>query len=172
MTHQQLCDIVKVLVKKQTKLESEVKTLKTQLATIGKKVTVEEYLAQGVRPSINVTQFGDLLKMTKDDFNELLDGKLETVLETIIARAVPSIDDVPLRTFTGNGGTVYYGENGLWRKTCVEDWNTISGVIKKSLMEQLKQWTDANERRLGDDSFSLRYTYVQKDYVFVFQKST
>lgn len=164
MTHQQLCDIVKVLVKKQTKLETEVKTLKTQLATIRKKVTVEEYLAQGVRPSINVIQFSDLLKMTDDDFNELLDGKLETVLETIITRAAPSIDEVPLRTFTGNGGTVYcYGENGLWRKTNVDDWNTMSGVIKKSLMEQLKQWTDANERRLSDDSFSLRYhTYVQK----------
>ena len=82
----------------------------------------------------------------------------------ITARASPSIEDVPLRTFTGNGGTVYcYGENGLWRKTNIDDWNTISGIIKKSLMEQLKQWTDANERRLGDDSFSLRYhTYVQK----------
>lgn len=164
MTHQQLCDTVKVLVKKQTKLEAEVKTLKSQLATIRKKVTVEEYLSRCVHPTNRITQFGLLLKVSSDDFSELLDGKLDTVLESIIARAVPSIEEVPLRTFTGNGGTVYcYGDDGLWRKTNTDDWTTMSGVIKKSLLEQLKRWTDTNERRLGDDSFSLRYhTYVQK----------
>lgn len=164
MSHKQLCDVIKVLARNQAKLETEVKTLKTQLATIRKKVTVEEYLTNGVRPPVDVNQFASSLVMTDEDFTELLDGKLETVLEGIIARAVPSIDDVPLRTFTGNGGTVYcYGEGARWRKSTVDDWMMMTGVISKSLMEKLKEWTDANERRLSEDSFSLRYhTYVQK----------
>lgn len=166
MTHQQLCDIVKVLVKEQVKLKDQVKNLQTQLATIRKKVTVEDYLAKSVHPSCDVGQFGVQLHMLDDDFMELLDGKLEDVLETIVCRAVPSVENVPLRTFSGNGGIVYcYDEKSQpnWRKMTEQDWIAFSGAVKKSLLDRLKEWTDANERRLSEDSFSLRYnTYVQK----------
>lgn len=163
MTHNQLCDIVKVLVRNQAKLEAEVKSLKSQLTTIRKKVTVEDYLATGVHPSCDISGFCRTLAMTADDFAELLEGKLETVLESLVMRAVPSIECVPLRTFVGSGGVVYCYDDRKWRKVTEQDWVSMAGVIKKSLLEQLKDWTDANERRLSDDSFSLRYhTYVQK----------
>lgn len=164
MTHQQLCDVVKLLVKEQTKLKEQVKGLQKQLTTIRKKVTVEEYLSQSVHPSYNISEFGVKLRMTDDDFIELLESKLDHVLQMIILRAVPSLEEVPLRTFTGNGGTVYcYDEKQLWRKMGENDWSKIAGNIKQSLLERLKEWTDANERRLSEDTFSLRYnTYVQK----------
>lgn len=164
MTHHQLCDLVKMLVKEQTSLKDQVKSLKQQLATIRKKVTAEEYLAQGVHPEHPLDAFSDKLKMTADDFAYLLEEKLEPTLERLVNHAAPSIEEVPLRTFTGTGGVVYcYDNAAVWRRMNGADWSMVTGKVTKSLLEQLKDWTDANEHRLGEDAFSLRYnTYVQK----------
>lgn len=164
MTHHQLCDVVKMLVKEQSRLKEQVKNLQGQLATIRKKVTVEEYLSKGVHTDCGVRGFANKLKMTEDDFEYLLEEKLEATLERIVNRVVPDVENVPMRTFTGSGGMVYCcDDSGAWRKMNPNDWSTLAGVVTKSLLARLKEWTDANEHRLSEDTFSLRYnTYVQK----------
>ena len=163
MSHQQLCDVVKLLVKEQNKLKEQVKTLKTQLATVRKKVTVEDYLCKNIQPTEGFDDFSQKMVMTMDDFTELLSDRLEKVLEILVMNATPVLENVPLRTFTGHTGTIYCFVDGNWRKMNEQDWKTISGVVIKSLMDRLKEWTDANEHRLEEDAFSLRYnTYVQK----------
>jgi hypothetical protein len=165
-----------MLVKEQIALKEQVKGLQKQLATIRKKVTVEDYLSQQVQPAYGLSQFGSLLRVSSDDFATLLDGKLDDVLDGIVNRVCPDIDGVPMRTFVGNGGIVYCydcpGTIGpehhalLWRKMTEGDWHKLAGYVSKSLLEKLKEWTDENQQRLtsgSDDSFSLRYnTYVQK----------
>ena len=163
MSHHELCDIVKLLVREQNKLKNAVKTLKTQLATIRKKVSVEDYLCNNVKPLCNVNSFGEKLCMTMDNFMELLDDKIEKVLEKIVLNAAPDLEEIPIRTFTGHTGTIYCFDDNNWRKMNDKDWKMLSGVVIQSLMDCLKKWTDKNEHRLEEDAFSLRYnTYVQK----------
>lgn len=166
MSHSQMCDIIKMLVVEQTKLKTQVKTLQQQLATIRKKVSVEDYLSQSVKPSENITEFTEKMVMNGDDFTELLEHNIDKALESLITRTMNMCDisEIPLRTFTGHTGTVYcYDGNEKWRKMNEADWNRIICGVRQSLMNQLKEWTDQNERRLTEDSFSLRYnTYVQK----------
>jgi hypothetical protein len=163
MSHHELCDIVKLLVKEQNKLKNEVKTLKTQLATIRKKVSIEDYLSKNNKPSCEINAFSKKLSINMDYFLELLDDKLEKVLEKIVLNVTPELEEIPIRTFTGHTGTIYCFDNNNWRKMNDKDWKMLSGVIIQSLMDCLKKWTDKNEHRLEEDSFSLRYnTYVQK----------
>jgi hypothetical protein len=163
MTHQQLCDIVKLLVREQDKLKEQVKTLKTQLSTIRKKVSVEEYLSQNVKPVDELEVFSRKLSINMETFIELLSEPLEKTLENVVLSATPVLDDIPLRTFTGHTGTIYCFTNQQWRRMTEQDWRMISGGVIQSVMDRLKEWTDANESRLNEDAFSLRYnTYVQK----------
>ena len=163
MSHHELCDIVKLLVREQNKLKNEVKTLKTQLSTIRKKVSVEDYLTKNNKPVCNINSFGEKLFMNMTDFTELLENNLEKVLENIVLNAACEVEEIPIKTFTGHTGTIYCFDDNNWRKMNDKDWKTLSGVVIHSLMDCLKKWTDKNERRLEEDAFSLRYnTYVQK----------
>lgn len=166
LTHAQMCDIIKILVRDQEKLKTQVKTLQTALSTIRRKVTVEDYLAGSSVPECDITQFGVKLgeAMTEDDFSDLLEIGLDKTLELIVLRIiqVQSVDAIPMRTFTGHTGTVYCFD-GKWRKMTDADWLVLSGVVKRCFMKFLKEWTDRNEHRLTEDAFSLRYnTHVQK----------
>lgn len=165
MSHEQMCDVIKMLVIEQTKLKTQVKTLQQQLSTIRRKVTVEEYLSQSIKPSQDINVFMKKLAVNTDEFKELIENKLDNALENVIIRVMNTCDinEIPMRTFTGHTGTVYCYENEIWRKMNDNDWNKICGIVKQSIMNELKTMTDMYENRLSEDAFSLRYnTYVQK----------
>lgn len=167
MSYAQMCDIIKMLVVEQNKLKGQVKTLQQQLASVRKKVSAEEYLAQCVKPAEDINNFSQKLVIDNTEFSELVENKLEAALDSLIIRVMntTTIDNIPIRTFTAHTGNVYCYEHvsNEWRKMTDDDWNTIVGVVKQSMMDRLQEWSDANERKMSEDTFSLRYnTYIQK----------
>ena len=163
-TTRQLYDMVKVLVREQTKMKKEVQQLRQTINGLRKKVSVEEFLEALPRPSLSIDQWADEnLKYTEDDFACFQDTRFEKSLEEIILRQTPDLKNVPFRAFCQNGGSVYGFDGSRWRKMDDEDWRKPVGVISASLLGHLHSISETNADRLAEDGFSVRYnSSIQK----------
>lgn len=163
-TVRELYDMVKVLVREQTKMKKEVQQLRQTINGLRKKVSVEEFLESLTKPSLSMEQWAtENLAYNDDDFECFQESKFEKSLEEMILRQTPTLNDVPFRSFTQNTGSVYGFDGKQWRKVDDTDWKNIAGVVSTSLLGHLHTISEANADRLTEDGFSVRYnSSIQK----------
>ena len=112
-----------------------------------------------LRPTNNYKTYINSLVITRSDLEiifelNLVDG-IQKILENYINK---DIDNSPFKAFDQKENKIYgYNENFLWELISFNNFEEISQIINRKIINEFKNWQDEHETKLYTEEFSTIY---------------
>ena len=136
---QELYLIIQELVKKQNKMEEEIKSLRKYSPKGPPKVDVDRWL-EDYKPS-EFNTWTDCIKINNKELNFIFENGILNGIFNVLKNNLPLESDNPIRAFEHKGGTLFVFQNKKWNPLNNEDFKKLISKINRRVVIEFKEWT-------------------------------
>ncbi len=151
--------IIQELVKKQNKMEEEIKSLRKYSLKGPPKVDIDRWL-EDFKPS-DFNTWTDCIKINEKELNYIFENGILNGIFNILKNNLPLEFDNPIKAFEHKAGSLFVFQEKKWNMLNTEDFKKLISKINKRIIIKFKDWT--NEQREANQL----QKYPYDDYVMM-----
>lgn len=155
----EMYEMIQILIVKNDNLEKQVNKMSKWINN-KKKVNVIEWLNENNIPSIDFSQWLEVLEITSEHMEFVFDHNFVEGINLSVREIInKDIESIPIKAFEQKEGVlyVYNGSESKWEIINSSQFETLFIKITKGLLTQLKLWQDENRHRLYQTGFTEKY---------------
>lgn len=157
--------IIQELVKKQNKMEEELKSLRKYTNKVKRNIDVIEWLNSNVSPC-EFCSWRDFIEVKRDELEYSLQNGMVDGIFNILKNNLSSETEYPIKSFEHKVNSLYVYQENTWSVMESKDFKKLIQIITKKIMKAFNEWT--TEKTISDEL--KRYPY--HEYVIKISSNT
>jgi len=158
-----LKDLILELIKKNEKLENDIKELQRWVNTKKKKIIIIDWLNENIKPDFTFSVFIENIIIQVYDLNIIFETNIIDGIVQIINNYLQTCKVCPIKSFQQKDNTLYIFTDSGWKLLNNNDYIVFISNIYKNIMTAFKSWQDKNISHIYTGEFSEKYLkYIKK----------
>ena len=155
---EQLMDLIRHMITKQTKMENELETMKRLLKRSKNKLTVNEWINEHYREHDDFNNWFQNINVQEQDLRYVFDNNLTDGLYQIIINNLRTENDQsPLLAFIQKPNVLYAFMNKEWSVITAAQFESCVDELNSKIIQQFKIWQDDHQAELNSNKFGDDY---------------
>jgi len=144
LSHQELCELLVISVKRINDLENKVSALQNTSRANQQNICLE-LLSKQINPKHTYHHYFHTLLITVDDLEYIWRGDFIKGVNDILSRFMSSsTPSLPIASFTNKQNTLYVYDGNDWKIADVTHMTRIIQILQDKLLRLFNQWTKTN----------------------------
>lgn len=132
--------IIQELVKKQNKMEEELKSLRRYTDRVKRNINVIEWLNSNSSP-IEYSSWRDLIKIKRNELEYIFSNGLFHGIINIFKNNLSNDQENPIKSFEHKKNTLFVYKNGLWDSMDSDDFKKLIRMVNQKIIQEFNAWT-------------------------------
>lgn len=132
--------IIQELVKKQNKMEEELKNLRRYTDKVKRNINVVEWLNSNYTP-LEFSSWRDLIAIKRNDLDFIFTNGLSSGITQILKNNLSSENENPIKSFEHKNNTLFVYKDKTWNIMELDDFKKLIRLINKKIIQEFNAWT-------------------------------
>lgn len=132
--------IIQELVKKQNKMEEELKNLRRYTDKVKRNINVIEWLNSNSTP-IEFSSWRDLIKIKRNELEFIFSNGLFAGIINIFKNNLSNEQENPIKSFEHKKNTLFVYKNNLWDTMDSDDFKKLIRIVNQKIIQEFNAWT-------------------------------
>lgn len=132
--------IIQELVKKQNKMEEELKNLRRYTDKVKRNINVVEWLNSNYIP-LEFSSWRDLIAIKRNELDFIFTNGLSSGITQILKNNLSSENENPIKSFEHKNNTLFVYKDKTWNIMEQDDFKKLIRLINKKIIQEFNAWT-------------------------------
>ena len=132
--------IIQELVKKQNKMEEELKNLRRYTDKVKRNINVVECLNSNYIP-LEFSSWRDLIAIKRNELDFIFTNGLSSGITQILKNNLSSENENPIKSFEHKNNTLFVYKDKTWNIMEQDDFKKLIRLINKKIIQEFNAWT-------------------------------